>query len=61
MSEDPPLAKAFAMMYTAPMAISPECEPMPTAPRRGTTCGSPPVSSRTRPATIITSTEPANR
>ena len=60
-SDDPPLANAFAMTYTAPMAISPECEPMPTAPAPGTIRGRPLVSSRTRPAAIMTSTEPANR
>ena len=60
-SDEPPLAKAFAMMYRAPKAISPECDPMATVPGPVGTWCRPPASSRTTPATIIAITETANR
>jgi hypothetical protein len=60
-NDEPPLAKARAMMYRAPKVIRPECDPVPTVPVPGTTCGNWPVSSRTTPVTIMTTSEPANR
>ena len=60
-SDEPPLAKARAMMYRAPKAIRPECDPTPTVPDPGTTCGGWPAISRTTPVMIMTTSEPANR